>query len=61
MSTLEVLQSCPTKWKALLYSIGGLDPLDFNLLPFDVNQSECCLYHRLVFQVQVGVLGKNLF
>jgi hypothetical protein len=36
MSTLEVLQSCPTQQKLLLSMIGGVDPLELNILTFDV-------------------------
>ena len=61
MSTLEVLQSCPTQWKALLSSIGGVDPSESNILTFDVDQSEPHLSHQLVFRIQVRVLGKNVF
>jgi hypothetical protein len=35
MSALEVLQSCPAKRRALLKSIGGIDPTDTNLIVFD--------------------------
>ena len=35
MSTLEVLQSCPTQRKALLSSIGAIDPNDTGLIMFD--------------------------
>ena len=37
MFALEVLQSCPTQWKALLSSIGGVDPSESNILTFDVD------------------------
>jgi hypothetical protein len=36
MSALEVLQTCPAQWKALLKAIGGIDPMDTNLIIFDV-------------------------
>jgi hypothetical protein len=36
MSALEVLQSCPTQRKALLKAIGGIDPMDTNLIIFDL-------------------------
>jgi hypothetical protein len=36
MSALEVLQSCPAQWKALLKSIGGIDPTITNLIIFDL-------------------------
>jgi hypothetical protein len=37
MSALEVLQSCPAQWKALLKAIGGIDPTDTNLIVFDLD------------------------
>jgi hypothetical protein len=56
MSALEVLQSCPAQWKALLKAIGGIDPTDTNLIVFDledhiaqvtpstrVSNPSCCL------------------
>jgi hypothetical protein len=36
MSSLEVFQSCPSQWKALLKAIGGIDPIDTNLIIFDL-------------------------
>ena len=36
MSALEVLQSCPSQWKALLSAIGGVDPADSSLITFDL-------------------------
>ena len=36
MSTLEVLQSCPTKCKKLLTALGSLDPDNTNLIHFNV-------------------------
>lgn len=35
MSTLEVLENCPTQKKALLSVIGCIDPSNFNLLVFN--------------------------
>jgi len=35
MSTLEVLQNCPSQKKALLSAIGGLYPTDSNLVSFN--------------------------
>ena len=37
MSALEVLQSCPTQWKALLKAVGGIEPTDMNLIVFDLD------------------------
>ena len=61
MSSLQVFQSCPKQWKCLIYSIGGVDPLESNILTIDVNKSEPRLSHKLGFQIQVRVLGKNVF
>lgn len=47
MSTLEVLQSCSKQRKELLSSIGGTDPLESDILTFDVDQSDPCLSHQL--------------
>ncbi len=35
MSTLEVLQNCPSQNQALLSAIGGIDPMDSNLVSFN--------------------------
>lgn len=49
------------QWKALFSTFGGLDPLESNIPTFDVDQSEPRLSHQFAFQIQVGVLGKNVF
>ena len=36
ISALEVIQSFPSQWKALLSTIGGIDPADSSLLTFDL-------------------------
>jgi hypothetical protein len=61
MSTLEVLQSCPSQQKALLSSIGGIDPSKSNVISFDIEHSELHLSHQLAFQIIVGCLNKNIF
>jgi hypothetical protein len=60
MSALEVLQSCPTQWKALLKAIGGIDPKDTNLIIFDLEDHIPRLPPQLVFQIQVVVEKKNI-
>ena len=40
MSALEVLQSYPTQRKALLSTIGGVDPSDLSLISFDSDNCE---------------------
>jgi hypothetical protein len=60
MSALEVLQSCPTQWKALLKAIGGIDPMDTNLIIFDLEDHIPRLPPQLAFQIQVVVSDKNI-
>jgi hypothetical protein len=60
MSTLEVLQSCPTQRKALLKAIGGIDPTDTNLIIFDLEDHIPRLPPQLAFQIQVVVENKNI-
>jgi hypothetical protein len=58
MSALEVLQSCPTRWKELLKAIGGIDPTDMNLIVFDLEDHIPRLPPQLAFQIQVVVSDK---
>jgi hypothetical protein len=60
MSALEVLQSCPTQWKALLKSIDGIDPTYTNLMIFDLEDHIPRLPPHLAFQIQVVVENKNI-
>jgi hypothetical protein len=60
MSALEVLQSCPAQWKALLKAIGGIDPMDTNLIIFDLEDHIPRLPPQLAFQIQVVVENKNI-
>jgi hypothetical protein len=60
MSTLKVLQSCPTQWKELLKDIGGIDPTDMNLIIFDLEYHIPRLPPHLEFQIQVIVENKNI-
>jgi hypothetical protein len=61
MLALEVLQSCPMEWKALLKAIGGIDPTDTNLIVSDLEYHIPRLPHQLDFQIQVIVENKNIF
>jgi hypothetical protein len=61
MSALEVLQSCSAQRKALLKSIGGIDPTDTNLIVFDLEDHIPRLPPQLAFQIQVVVFDKNIF
>jgi hypothetical protein len=60
MSALEVLQTCPAQWKELLKAIGGIDPLDTNLIIFDLEDHIPRLPPQLAFQIQVVVSDKNI-
>jgi hypothetical protein len=60
MSTLEVLKSCPTQRKALLKDIGVIDPIDNNLIIFDLKYHIPRLPPQLAFQIQVVVENKNI-
>jgi hypothetical protein len=59
MSALEVLQSCPIQRKALLKSIGGINPTDTNLIIFDLEDHIPKLPPQLTFQIQFIVSNKK--
>lgn len=39
MLALEVLQTCPTQWKALISTLGIIDPLNSRLMFFDLDKA----------------------
>ena len=51
MSVLKVLQSCPTQWKALLKPISRIEPIDINLIIFDLEDHIPRLPPQLAFQI----------
>ena len=61
MSTLEVLQRCPTQRKNLLTTFGALDPDNTNLIQFNVENYNSILPHKLTFQIIMKVVGKKVF
>ena len=61
MSTLEVLQSCPTQRKNLLTALGALDPDNTNLIHFNIENYKSLLPHKLAFQIITKVVGKKVF
>ena len=61
MSTLEVLQSCPTQRKNLLTALGALDPDKSNLIHFNFENYKSRLPHKLSFQIIMKVVGKKVF
>ena len=60
MSTLKVLQSCPSRQKALLSAIEGIDPYDSNLICFDLEDHVLHLPHQIVFLIQVIINEKTI-
>jgi len=60
MSTLEVLQNCPSQKQALLSAIGGIDPTDSNLVAFNHKGYVPQLPTQLTFLIQVKVLNKTV-
>ena len=61
MSTLEVLQSCPTQRKNLSTAFGALDPENSNLIYFNVKNYKSRLPHKLAFQIIMKVVGRKVF
>jgi len=60
MSTLEVLQKCPSQEQALLSTIGRIDPMDSNLVVFNHAEYTLQLWAQLAFLIQVKALNKNV-
>ena len=60
MSALEVLQSCPPQRKALLDSLGVVDPANTNIMYFDLAHSTPRLHHHIAFQIQVQTKGTTI-
>ena len=57
MSTLEVLQNCPSQKQVFLLAIGGIDPIDSNLVVFNHTGYVLQLPEKLPFSIQVNVLN----
>jgi hypothetical protein len=55
MSVLEVLQTCPSQWKLLLFALGAFDPADTHLITFDLDSGEPHLPTLIVFQIPVKI------
>ena len=60
MSTLEVLQNCPSQMQALLSAIGGIYPMDSNLVSFNHKGYDPQLPAQLAFLIQVKALNKTV-
>jgi hypothetical protein len=55
MSVLEVLQTCPTQRKSLLFTLGAVDPADTRLITFDLDGREPRLPTLITFQIPVKI------
>ena len=60
MSTLEVLQSCPTQCKNLLTTLGAFDSDNTNLIHFNVENYKSRLPHQLTFYITSRVVGRKV-
>ena len=60
MSTLEVLQNCPTQRKNPLIALGALDPDNTNLIHFNVENYKSRLPHQLAFHISSRVVGRKV-
>ena len=58
MSTLEVLQNCPSQKQALVSAIGGIDPINSNLVVFNHMGYVPQLPTELEFSIQLNVLNR---
>ena len=60
MSTLEVPQNCFSQEQALLSAIGGIDPMDSNLVAFNHKGYDPQLPAQLAFLIQVKALNRTV-
>ena len=59
MSTLEVLQICPTQHKNRLTTLGSLEPKNSNLIHFNVKNYKSRLPQKHAFQIIMKVVEKK--
>jgi hypothetical protein len=55
MSVLEVLQTCPTQQKSLLFTLGAVDPKYTQLITFDLDSGEPHLPTLITFQIPIKI------
>ena len=60
MSTLEVLQTCPTQRNNFLTSLGSLDPKNNNIIAFKLDDFKTRLSHQLDFQLSTKAIGNTI-
>ena len=61
ISSMEVLQYCPTQRKKLLSSIRFVDPSDAMSITLDLDQSTWRIPSKVAFQIKVTCHGNNIF
>jgi hypothetical protein len=60
MSSLEVLQHCPSQRRTLLAAIGAFDPESSNNLTFNLDDHQPRLSHQLAFQIDVVIHNQQI-
>ena len=60
MSTLEVLQCCPSQRKTLLLALRVVDPTNSNFIMFNLDYFIMILSNNLAFQIHTVVHGKRI-
>ena len=55
MYALEVLKTCPTQRKALLATLGAVDPSESKLITFDTENGEPRMPSTIAFQILVSI------
>ena len=55
MSALEVLKTFPMQRKALLATLGAVDPSDSKLITFDIENGEPQMPSTIAFQILVSI------
>ena len=60
MSVLEVLQSYLSQRRSLLFVVGTIDPVDANLLAFDLENFVPRLPHKIALIIQVVINGLDI-
>jgi hypothetical protein len=59
MSTLEVLQSCPSQRKSLLAALGSTETCNPGTIMLDTTDLKPCLPYHIAFQIVVAHPTKN--
>jgi hypothetical protein len=60
ISTLKVIQHCPSQHRTLLVAIRVIDPESSNNIMFNLDNVKSLLSHQLAFQIDVVVHNKHI-